>query len=190
LAARITISDEERVADVAVQPRHRARLDVVHPVADDHLGAVAQMLDEARDLPPVVGEVGVRHDDVAALRGREPGQVRAPVAAAGLRDDVRARLARQLGAAVVGVVVRDDDLALQPGILEHAQRLGHAPLDVPLLVEARDDDGHLEGLLGQRGDRSRGDVRMRCGHRAWQSAPAANSNGPGGGKSRWCRRPA
>ena len=41
---------EHRVADVAVQPRHRARVDVVHPVAHHELGAVVELLDEARDL--------------------------------------------------------------------------------------------------------------------------------------------
>ena len=34
---------EDRVADVAVQPRHRARLDVVHPVAHDEVGAVVEL---------------------------------------------------------------------------------------------------------------------------------------------------
>ena len=58
------------VADVAVQPRHRARLDVVHAVADDELGAGVELRDEARDLAEVVGQVGVGHDDVRRPRGR------------------------------------------------------------------------------------------------------------------------
>ena len=57
---------EDRVADVAVQPRHRAGLDVVHAVADHHLRAVLERRDEARDLVEVVGQVGVGHHDVAA----------------------------------------------------------------------------------------------------------------------------
>jgi hypothetical protein len=39
---------EQRVADVAVQPRHRSRMDVLHPVAHDELRAVLELLDEAR----------------------------------------------------------------------------------------------------------------------------------------------
>ncbi len=57
---------QDRVADVVVQPRHRARLDVVHAIADHHLGAVLKRRDEVRDLVEVVGQVGVGHHDVAA----------------------------------------------------------------------------------------------------------------------------
>ena len=48
---------EYRVADVLVQPRHRAGLDVVHAVADHHLRALFERGDEARDLVEVVGQV-------------------------------------------------------------------------------------------------------------------------------------
>ena len=67
---------QDRVADVAVQPRHRARLDVVHAVADHHLRAVLERGDEARDLVEVVGQVGVGHHDVArrARRRSRPGR--------------------------------------------------------------------------------------------------------------------
>ncbi len=103
---------EQRIADVAVQPRHRARLDVLHPVADHHVGAGLQLGQEARDLLEVVGEIGVGHDDVAAPRDGEAGQVGAAVAALGLVDDDRAGGGRQPGAAVLGVVVGDDHLAV------------------------------------------------------------------------------
>ena len=66
---------------------------------------------EPRDLREVVGEVGVRHQDVAAPRDGEPRHVGAPVAALGLVHDERARAGGEPGAAVLGVVVRDDDLA-------------------------------------------------------------------------------
>ena len=81
---------EDRVADVAVQPRHRARLDVVHAVADHQLGALFELRDEARDLVEVVGQVGVGHHDVAAARGGEAGEVGAAVAAPALVHDARA----------------------------------------------------------------------------------------------------
>ena len=75
-----------------MQPRHRARLDVVHAVADHHLRAALQRRDEARDLVEVVRQVGVGHHDVAAARGREAGEVGAAVAAPALDDDARAGL--------------------------------------------------------------------------------------------------
>ena len=99
---------EHRVADVAVQPRHRARLDVLHPVAHHELRAVVELLDEARDVGEVVGQVGVGHHDVVAARRGEAGQVGAAVAAPRLEHDERAGVARDLGAAVVGAVVGDD----------------------------------------------------------------------------------
>ena len=72
---------------------------------------VVELLDEARDLAEVVGEVGVGHHDVAAARGGEAGQVGAAVAAPRLVHDARAGRGGELGAAVLGGVVGDDDLA-------------------------------------------------------------------------------
>ena len=102
---------QDRVADVAVQPRHRARLDVRHAVADHHVGAVVEPLDEARDLGEVVRQVGVGHHDVLAARRAEAGQIGAAVAALGLVDDARSGRRGELGAAVGRAVVGDDDLA-------------------------------------------------------------------------------
>ena len=67
---------QQRVADVAVQPWHGARLDVLHPVADDHVGAVLELGDEARDLVEVVRQVGVGHHDVLGRvrRRSRPGR--------------------------------------------------------------------------------------------------------------------
>jgi hypothetical protein len=64
---------ENRVADVAVQPGHRAGLDVVHAIADHHLRPVLERRHESWDLVEVVGQIGVGHHDVAAARGREAG---------------------------------------------------------------------------------------------------------------------
>ena len=81
---------EHRVADVAVEPGHRARLDAAHAVAHHEVGALVELLDEARDVAEVVGEVGVGHHDVVAGGGREAGQVGAAVAAPRLVHDERA----------------------------------------------------------------------------------------------------
>ncbi len=42
---------QQRVADVAVVPGHRARVDVLHPVADHHVGAALQFGEEVRGSP-------------------------------------------------------------------------------------------------------------------------------------------
>ena len=115
---------QQRVADVAVDPVHRARLDVVHPVAHDELGAVAQLLDEARDLVEGVRHVGVEHHDVLAARGGEAREVGRAVAAPRLVDDARAGRRGELGAAVVGAVVGDDDLAVQARLGDRRERAG------------------------------------------------------------------
>ena len=81
---------EHRVADVAVQPRHRAGLDPVHAVAHHEVGARLELGQEARDLAEVVGQVGVGHQDVAAAGGAEAGHVGVAVAAAALVDDAGA----------------------------------------------------------------------------------------------------
>ena len=104
---------------------------------------VVELLDEARDLVEVVGEVGVGHHDVVAARGGEAGQVGAAVAAARLVHDARAGGGGELGAAVLGGVVGDDDLAGDAVLAAStASASDDAVLDVLLLVEAGDHDRH------------------------------------------------
>ena len=143
---------EDRVADVLVQPRHGAGLDAVHAVAHDEVGAVLELLEEARDLAEVVGEVGVGHDDVAAAGGGEAGHVGVAVAAAALVDDAGAGLQRERGRVVLGVVVGDDDLAGDAVLGQRRERPGDAALDVVGLVEARDDDADEELVLRRVGE--------------------------------------
>ena len=133
---------EDRVADVAVQPRHGARLDVVHAVADHHLGALFERGDEARDLVEVVGQVGVGHHDVATAGGGEAGEVGAAVAAPAFDDHARAGLLGQARRVVLGVVVGDDHLAHHAHAGDRLQRGAHAGLDVLGLVQAGDHDRH------------------------------------------------
>ena len=104
---------QDRVADVAVVPGHRAGFDVLHPVAHHQLRSAVELADEVGDLIEVVGQVGVRHDDVVAASRGKPGQICAAVAAAALDDHARACAGGELGAAVLGVVVDDDHLAVQ-----------------------------------------------------------------------------
>ena len=87
LVEEIEGAGQDRVADVAVEPRHRAGFDVVHPVADHHLCAALEALEEAWDVVEVVGEVGVGHHNVHALCRRETGKVGASVTAPLLVDN-------------------------------------------------------------------------------------------------------
>ena len=78
----------------------------------DEVVAVAQLLDELRQLEEVVAVVSVAHDDEAAARGGDAALQRVAVAAARDTSTTRAPrrrgdLLRAVGAAVVG----DDDLA-------------------------------------------------------------------------------
>ena len=82
------LRNPERIGlPTSAEPGHGSRLRAVHAVADDELGSVLELLQEARDLAEVVREVGVDHDDVVALRRRESREVGAAVAAPGLVDD-------------------------------------------------------------------------------------------------------
>ena len=156
---------EDRVADVAVQPRHRAGLDPVHAVAHDEVGAGLELGQEARDLAEVVGQVGVRHQDVAALGGAEAGHVGVAVAAAALVDDAGAGGDRDRGAVVVGVVVGDDHLAVDAVLGHGGAGPGDAALDVRGLVEARDHDGEQRPVVMRREDfRVRGEKGLGDAH--------------------------
>ncbi len=130
---------QQRVADVAVKPRHRPGVDVLHPVADHHVGAVVELGHEPGDLREVVGEVRVGHQDVAAPRDGESRHVGAPVAPLGLVHDERPRRGGEPGAGVLGVVVCHDDLALDGVLAQHVERAAHAALDRRLLIQARND---------------------------------------------------
>jgi hypothetical protein len=154
---------EHRVADVAVMPRHGARLDPVHAVAHHEVGARLELGQEARDLVEVVRQVRVAHDDVAAAGGREAGQVRASVAAARLVHDARSGRRRELGAAVLGCVVGDDHLAGNAFPAQDVAGGPHDRLDVLLLVEAGDHDRDEEVRLRMRNADRHG---RRCVHRA------------------------
>ena len=140
---------EHRVAHVAVVPRHRARMDVLHPVAHHEIGPLIELRQEARDVVEVVGEVGVGHDDVIAARRREAGPVGTSVSAPVLEHDLRARRAGDVAAAVGRGVVHDDHLAGDARLRQRVAGTGHALGDVLRLVQARDDDRDADGPLGR-----------------------------------------
>ena len=103
---------QQRVADVAVMPGHRARVDVLHPVADHHVGAALEFGEEVRRLLEVVGQVGVGHQDVFALgrqRDRPGRRSRSPARAR--RRRARRRPSASAPLPSLGAVVGDDHLA-------------------------------------------------------------------------------
>ena len=82
---------EDRVADEAVQERHRVAVDrPLEARADHEVVARLELVDERRELLQRIRLVGVAHHDVLAARLGEAREVRAPVAAPALGDDARA----------------------------------------------------------------------------------------------------
>ena len=68
-----------RIAEIAVKRRHCARLDAARKaVAHDQLGAILQLVDEVVELAPVVGIVGIGHDQIFAARRPAAALIAAP----------------------------------------------------------------------------------------------------------------
>ena len=134
---------QQRVADIAVMPRHRAGLDAAHTVADHKISAGLELGEEPRGLGEVVGEVAVGHQNVVTVGNRQPCHVRLPVASARLLHHRGAGVSRNGGTPVVRVVVDDDHLAVDPVVVQHHARTGNALLDRVGLVEAGDQDRKL-----------------------------------------------
>src|SRR5262249_11789446 len=108
-AAEEEIEDarEHGIADVLVQPGHRARTDAARKaVAHYQVIADVELLDERLQAAEVVGIVGVAHDDVLAAGRRDAALQGGAVALPLDADDAGAvflgDLARAVGTAVVG----------------------------------------------------------------------------------------
>ena len=135
---------EDRVADEAVQERHRVTVDrPLEARADDEVVSLLEAIDERRELLQGIRLVGVAHHDVLAARLCEPREVCASVAAPRLGDDAGAVRGRDFCGAVGRRVVDHDDLARPSGAANAVERLLDDPPDGLLLVEAGDDDGDL-----------------------------------------------
>ena len=135
---------QDRVADEAVEERHRVAVDrPLEARADDEVVSLLELVDERRELLQRVGLVGVAHDDVLAARFCEAREVGAPVAAPRLGDDARAVRGGDLRRAVGRAVVDDDHLTGSSRASDPFERLVDDPPDGLLLVQAGDDDGDL-----------------------------------------------
>ena len=127
-------------ADVAVAPGHGAGLDVVVAVADDHVGAGGERRHQVIEVAEIVGVVAVAHDEPFAAGLTEAATQGRAVAAHGLVHDDGAGVGRELGRAVVGAVVDNDDFAGVAGAFKPAEGLADADLHRLLLVETGHDD--------------------------------------------------
>src|SRR5450759_1876538 len=150
-----------RGAEVAVQRRHRPRLDASLPSRPHHeLIAFTKLLQERGQLPEVVGAVGVAHEDVLAANERERVDVGSAKPTARSPQHARSVLEGDLSGPIAPAV-DDHDLA---GDSRAGQTLP-APLDEVtnhgLFIESRDDDGDLGlGHIVIRQQQAHGWVRI------------------------------
>ncbi len=118
---------KDRVADVAVHPRHGSGQNAsLEAIAHHQLVAPAQLLDKGRQPREVVGIVGVAHDDVLAQGGRDPSLQSATVTLALDVDHARPLVAGQLLRTVGAAIVGHDDLTADAHAVEARARLGDA----------------------------------------------------------------
>ena len=155
---------QDRVADPAVRPRHRARGDAAkESVPDDEVVAAPQPIDERTDGAEVVAGVGVAHDHEVPIGGFDPTDQRVAVATPRHLDHARAELLRDHNRPVGAAVVGDDDLAVETSGFERPLRALDAGGERLGLVQARHDDRDLDASGG--GDLGAGDVTRGDLHR-------------------------
>ena len=118
------------------------------PRPEHHVCALVDLGHERLELAEVVGAVGVADDDDSAARGRESGEIGAAVPALRLVDDSRALFLGDVDRSVGGSVVGDDHLAGKAELLDPLPSGPNGSADSLLLVQARDDDGDLNGVRG------------------------------------------
>src|SRR5688572_16907418 len=103
---------QDRIADIAVQPRHGAgRYAAGKPVAHDEVGAAAKSRDESIELRKIVAVVAIAHDDEAPLGGGDASRESRAIAALADRDDPSTIGRGNLLRAVVRAVIGDEHLA-------------------------------------------------------------------------------
>ena len=138
---------QERVPDMAVGPAHGPGQDRAPETGpDDEIAALAEAIDEPRDLQEIVGVVGIAHDDEAA-----PGFLDAPaesrsVSPAGFEEQsaVRPPGFDDRDGPVGRTVVDDDHFAPDLPLPEDGLDLVQADADGRLFVQAGQDDRDLK----------------------------------------------
>src|SRR5215472_17399885 len=126
-----------RIADAAVTPAHRFRLDLAgEPRAKHIVEAIRDGLDQFGDRREVIGVIGVAHDNDLPAGYAEPLQVGVSVAAVRLVDDSSPGRHGLEYRTISRSVVRDNDFAAQAGGSDALPRLAHANPNAAFLVEA------------------------------------------------------
>jgi hypothetical protein len=139
-----TDGSQDRIADVAVLPRHRSRLDSAEePIAHDEVPAPPELLHKGHQGGEVVAVVRVAHDDVAAARGKASMVQRRPVSPGGDIHDTRTSSSGKLLRTVGGAVVRHDDLTSNPAFVEKPSRFLNAGCEGLGFIQTRHDDRQL-----------------------------------------------
>ena len=152
---------EHRVADVAVQPRHRAGLDAVHAVAHHEVGAVLE-LGRGSAGSRRSRRSGRRRPSRCSGRGRRRSR---PCRRCRSRGGARGRRARRRRSPARRCSSSESLSATttspaMPCSAMRGERPGDAALDVLGLVEARDDDAD-EQLVLACGERTSGSGERR-----------------------------
>jgi hypothetical protein len=148
---------QDRRADVAVRPGHRALLDdAAQPAAHHQVVAAPQQVHELAEPGEVVRVVGVSHDDERAARFLDAALERAAVAPDVVPHDPRPGGLGDPRGVVGGPVVDDEHLAGDRALREEAPRLADARGDGLLLVQAGHQHRELDGLAPDAGGAEHG----------------------------------
>src|SRR5207249_2204573 len=133
---------EDRVADVAVHPRHGAGLDAAfEAVAHDQLIALPEAVDKRIELAEIIGIVGVAHDDIATLGGGDAGLQGAAVTPAFHRHHACPMFEGDFAGTVAAAVIRHHHFAFHMKAIQTSASLVHAGADGAGFVQARHDHG-------------------------------------------------
>ncbi len=147
---------QHRVAEVAMQRRHRSRCDAAfEPVPHHQVRALAQFVHEAFELTEIVAVVAVAHDHESPRGGLDTRDECGPVAPLAGMHDACAQASGQFLRAVGGAVVADQNLGLYAGSPDESPGFGDAGGQGPRLIEARHQDGQFHGATKTKSGRSR-----------------------------------
>lgn len=117
---------EDRIADVAVMPRHRPGLDTAAEAIPHHqFVPVAKPLDEGFESGEIVGVIGIAHDDEFPLGGIDAGLERAAISTPGSVDDAGTLGSGEVLRAIGAAVVSDNDFAANSQLQAYARPFRH-----------------------------------------------------------------
>src|SRR5713101_5642974 len=108
-------------------------------VSHHHIGAVPQLLDEARDVPKIVAVISIPHYHVFAARAGDPSHQSVAVSLGPNIYNPCPHSLRNLDRAVSAAIVGHNNFSRYIGLAKSALRLRDATLQRLSLVQARHD---------------------------------------------------